>query len=173
MTNRFIDMHKLLQQYRDYIQQTSWIKSQEGAISQKETRSISWLYTKDSLTERLKKCCRELSVEVITEEYIVNSFCNELDNEPYFQREVWLKGDGEYWIYAQTKIPRRTYQQFKNLTQLNEQPLGEIIFNYPLKKKAMFYSNSRWPVRKNIYYLSKKYPLIVTELFIKLPIENK
>lgn len=164
-------MLKELDEYRNYIRQTTWLeagKQNDGMLNNIERE---WLLTKGSLTAKLKERCTEFSVEVINQQYksdIAENLVPFFDvGGEYLEREVWLKGDNEKWVYAITQIPQRTYSYFSQLTTLEEQPLGELIFKLPLQRKKLFFSCEKWPARCNLYYLENELPLLVTELFIR------
>ena len=153
---------------------TSWM-SEIKSLEVKNKEILSWLNEPGSITSRIKsfsnfrlKLLRDGPGEVNAAEddlIIANYKENNI-------REVVLFSDEEPFIYAKSILPLETIRLgLSALGNLNENPLGDILFSNPeIKKKYMlfakFESNKRiFYGRKGIYTV-KGYPFSVCEIFL-------
>ena len=153
---------------------TSWM-SEIKSLEVQNKEIISWLHEHGSITSRIKsfssfrlKLLRDGPGEVNAAEddlIITNYKENNI-------REVVLFSDEEPFIYAKSILPLETIRLgLSALGNLNENPLGDILFSNPeIKKKYMlfakFESNKRiFYGRKGIYTV-KGYPFSVCEIFL-------
>ena len=145
--------------------------------SPKLTPELSdWLSEETSMTVRLERYCRELTVKVVREGFVGRqallgheSGYSGFDNETRFWlREVILYGDGHPWLAGRTILPEDTLSgPEKSLMSLGESPLGRYLFSSPLLSRDFIvpgYSGSLRG-RHSLLRLSGK-PLILTEMFL-------
>ncbi len=83
-----------------------------------------WLLSKDSLTAKLKLCCRDFSVELVGEQW------HQGQTTRYWTREVLLYLDNVPWVFASTLIPETLMQDDETgLQTLGNRPLGELLYS--------------------------------------------
>ena len=97
------------------------------------------------------------------------------DRQRALGREVLLYGAGQPWIYARSIMPLKTLTgRLKKLAQLNNQPLGELLFKDPTMRRETVQfahfdpiSSSETSVwgRRSVFRLDNK-PLLVAEVFL-------
>lgn len=98
----------------------------------------NWLLNTGSLTERLQSNCLRFEVEVLNQQvaeiapdeshYLYGQFDEAVQDTQV--REVYLKGNGEHWVFARSLLPVSFLEQeMSELTRLGNKPLGKIIFN--------------------------------------------
>jgi chorismate--pyruvate lyase len=151
----------------------------------------SWLSTKDSLTQRIRQTCPQMTVQVLSEqtERPLLDECTALGlsaNDLAWVRCVLLKCDDQNWVYARTVIPNLTPESpWTSLQKLGNQPLGEVLFDLPSIQRTPFEFSSQglstWPylseqigaensqgkgyARRSIF-TQKEAPLLLTEVFL-------
>lgn len=107
----------------------------------------NWLLNTGSLTERLQSQCLRFEVEVLSQSvsdisqdeshYLFGQFAEQAQSTQV--REVFLKGNGQQWVFARSLLPCAFLQkEMAELTQLGTQPLGKIIFNDDRFKRLGF-----------------------------------
>ncbi len=100
---------------------------------------LGWLYAdRGSLTERLTALAGgRFTVEVITQGWqpLRPDECQALDvppSSPGWVREVWLRGDGEAWVFARSVAARKALEAADfDLAALGDRPLGHWLFQAP------------------------------------------
>jgi chorismate--pyruvate lyase len=122
---------------------SSWLTPHLLAIPNLHLKN--WLLDTGSLTERLVAQCTEFQLSVIGQKQTSitsNEFEQVCDagqtlNEKDWQvREVLLWGDGQPWVFARSIIPMALWQ--RDFSDLNNQPLGQRIFNDQRFKRMPF-----------------------------------
>lgn len=102
----------------------------------------SWLSDEGSLTEKLERYCRQLSVHVIGQG-VAPLHENETlamgNHEPFCVREVLLLGDQTPWVFARSLIPVSLLADPQSdLATIGNQPLGRLLFNDPRFERGEF-----------------------------------
>ncbi|WP_263258537.1 chorismate--pyruvate lyase family protein [Pseudomonas oryzihabitans] len=100
---------------------------------------LGWLYAdRGSLTERLTALSDgRFAVEVIAQGWqpLRPDECQALEvppASPGWVREVWLRGNGEAWVFARSVAARTALEAADfNLAALGERPLGHWLFQAP------------------------------------------
>ncbi|WP_016957503.1 chorismate--pyruvate lyase family protein [Catenovulum agarivorans] len=93
----------------------------------------SWLTDESSLTAKLKSYQSDFSLTVLGQGWQKSQH----NNDNYLAREVLLNCAGAAWVYAHTRIPESSLSaQNQFLTQLENKPLGEAIFQLQALKRA-------------------------------------
>ena len=107
------------------------------------SRQLSnWLLDPSSLTKRLKAHSKSFYVKVLGQQVIT---CSALDacesiteGEQVLVREVILYCNEQPHVFARTLIPLTSLTgEQKILSELGEQPLGQIIFNNPSLERTL------------------------------------
>ncbi|WP_284244526.1 chorismate--pyruvate lyase family protein [Thalassotalea insulae] len=150
----------------------------------------NWLLEPSSLTARLKKHCSVFEVEVLGQQVEICQPDEATDEVPAGQevlvREVILHCDHRPYVFARSLLPLSSLTGAeKELANLGNQPLGQVIFNHPnLQRKSIqvaeFNRHSsvahlarhyQLPVihtmwgRRSVFVIDNK-PLIVAEVFL-------
>lgn len=121
-----------------FTQEPHWKKTRPGLKQKLPADVHSWVYEKNSLTQRLRNVYgSSFTVEILFHRW-KPAFLSECDllRLPHQQynlvREVLLHADGKPLILARTILPANTIKVAKrNLSHLGTRPLGEVIFSYP------------------------------------------
>lgn len=114
----------------------SWVPASQSPPRDPLLRN--WLLNTGSLTERLQSHCRRFEVQVLNQQ--INSLSEDETQFLFGQfqrtsektqvREVFLKGNGQNWVFARSLLPVSFLEEdMAELTQLGTRPLGKIIFN--------------------------------------------
>lgn len=132
-----------------------------------------WLTEGDSMTRRLERYCRRLSVRVAAERFVSPLALSDeaallpLD-ERYWLREVTLYGDGQAWLAGRTLIPLRTLTEAEiDLTQIGDTPLGRYLFRQGPPARDFIHPGrcgALWARRSRLLLTGN--PLLITELFL-------
>lgn len=109
-----------------------WFSAEQLKISDPVLKN--WLLDTGSLTERLQANSRHFAIQLLgqTEIAVAPQEHQSLGIEQHHPvvREVFLRGDGQNWVYARTLMSRKLCDNGVNqLANLGEQPLGKVIFN--------------------------------------------
>ena len=122
-----------------------WQENRQGLRHKLPDNVQSWTYESGSLTQRLRNFYgNAVAVKVLLQRwhkpFLSERRLLQLPEHQYsLTREVLLHVNGKPLILARTIIPVTTIKAAKrNLSQLGNRPLGEIIFSYPkLERIAM------------------------------------
>ncbi|WP_320822371.1 chorismate--pyruvate lyase family protein [Reinekea sp.] len=133
-----------------------------------------WLALPSSLTQALRQRSDAFSVEVLDQRHVsltlpIDGFSDLLGPCPMFSRKVLLKHGAIPWVAAHTLIPERSLERggLEQLTQLANQPLGELLFATPgvTKDNLQVCATERGWGRRARYLLNHQ-PLLVSEFFL-------
>ncbi|ATG72570.1 chorismate--pyruvate lyase family protein [Zobellella denitrificans] len=100
-----------------------------------------WLRDPGSLTERLRRHCRDFRVEVLASEALLSLTPQQkalLDCEQAYCREVLLYCDETPWVYASSLYSPATRAAMPQLTGLGRRALGELLFDAPDLQRSTF-----------------------------------
>lgn len=165
-----------------------------AALTLQPTDSITkWLTQPIILSHALKRHCQQLSVEVLSQQFMaVDDTENQLREEGAsvpFVRRVLLHGDSQPWTYGRVVIAPSTYQAyFSQFVTLGAKLLGEtLLYGNPDTTRSEFEyavvpqsSDLYQEIHQNLpltqttlwarrsYFYLKKSPLLVTEVFLPL-----
>jgi chorismate--pyruvate lyase len=167
-----------------------WLENRQGLRHKIPENVQSWTYESGSLTQRLRNFYGEdVAVKILLQcwqkPFLSERRLLKLSEDRYsLTREVLLHANGKPLILARTIIPTATVKAAKrNLSQLGNRPLGEIIFSYPkLERIAMdvtLIDLSKWtppaiaeaginqPIwgRRTVYAIAHK-QMLVSEFFL-------
>lgn len=135
-----------------------------------------WLLYSNSMTVCLQQACAQtMTVEVLAQGWArthrAESRLLELPIRQYaYVREVALHGNKEPWMLARTVIPISSLRGKARCLQfeLNERPLGELLFRDYTLRRSPFELNAMnemtW-ARRSIFTF-KGYPILLTEIFL-------
>lgn len=143
----------------------------------------AYLLETQSLTEKFKKTCPNLTVEILSETTEVplpyeRQQLKLKNNEQAWVRCVLLKCGQEQKLYARTVIPNlNSSNPWYALKKLGTQPLGEILFNLNNVKRSPFKISKQryaWPYLSHTIMATARYslfsqqkqPLLLTEIFL-------
>jgi len=149
-----------------------------------------WLLDPSSLTARLKKHCQHFRIEVLGQKIEACSFAEANEyiqaGEQVLVREVLLFCDDKPQVFARSLLPLRSLTgEEKQLAELGNQSLGQVLFNNPkLQRKgieissfelsssvAKLANHCQLPARetlwgrRSVFILADK-PLMVAEVFL-------
>ncbi|GHE97014.1 chorismate--pyruvate lyase family protein [Thalassotalea profundi] len=153
-------------------------------------RLLNWLLDANSLTARLKNHCQYFRVKLLGQQieacHPKEANADIYEGEQVLVREVLLLCDDIPQVFARSLIPLRTLTgSERQLAQLGEQSLGQVLFNSPdlcrkdievasfteessVFKLALSFSlgqqNELWG-RRSVFLLGDK-PLMVAEVFL-------
>lgn len=154
----------------------------------------SWLFDPDSTTSRFRKISKNLVVKVLKQAWMIPNederlFLKLLPRQFAFIREVEIYCDDIPCMTARTVIPRSslTGKNRRLLFELDERPLGELLFRDSTLKRSEFEFSLVKPcqkeyesiakfcdqnhaaiwARRSQFFLSGK-PLLLTEIFLPL-----
>ena len=106
---------------------------------------MAWLGDPDSLTARLRcKSGNRFSVQILKQAWALphvteRRLLGMANREWALVREVLLCGAGEPWVFARSVMPARSLQgDLTRLRKLDRQPLGHLLFNYPLMQRSSY-----------------------------------
>ncbi|WP_232818277.1 chorismate--pyruvate lyase family protein [Zobellella maritima] len=100
-----------------------------------------WLYERGSMTERLRRHCRDFRVEVraqADEMELEPALAERLGSTRAFCREVLLYCDDVPWIYASSLYSRASLDACPALAGLGQKALGELLFEQPGLARSQF-----------------------------------
>ncbi|HBO37144.1 MAG TPA: chorismate lyase, partial [Pasteurellaceae bacterium] len=92
-----------------------------------------------------------------------------LPDTQYWCREVVLYGDDIPWVAARTLISIPLLNDYQELLQLGNMPIGEWLFKQKLERQKMQWSldkNTQRYARRSLF-LIQQMPLLITELFLE------
>ncbi|MDP8079464.1 chorismate--pyruvate lyase family protein [Phocoenobacter skyensis] len=126
-----------------------------------------WLMHQGSLTVKLQQHYKEVSVQVISQQWFAK---NEKNLTAYWQRDVLLLGDDKEIIFAQTQIPQITVENVaQDLLTLGNESIGLWLF--PQKPQRL---NLEWTqdpqtglYARHSTLVLDNYPLKIKELFLE------
>ncbi len=156
-----------------------------------------WLLYQGSFMQRLKDFgVANAYIKVLRQDWRIpddeeRESLNIDSSNDVFVREVLIRSDDKMWVFARTVIPRVTLKgELHQLTQLENRPLGSVLFNIPgiLRSKFNFADiqpNMQWYksisqqlaqhrvtlvehrlwARRSIFSLQEK-SLLLTEVFL-------
>lgn len=181
-----------LRSYFPVLLEGHWQKQPVNSLSYQLS---NWLLDSGSLTKRLKAHSTSFYVKVLGQQIITCSAFDACDSivagEQVLAREVVLYCNDQPHVFARTLIPLTSLTgEQQKLSELGEQPLGQIIFNNPsLERKliqlsefsrestvgqltANLLENSNeftmldqlWG-RRSLFFIEGK-PLVVAEVFL-------
>jgi len=123
-----------------------WLAQQSGNTKSLSPELISWLFDKNSLTQRLQSCAEHFEVIVLREgKAIISAGEQSLFSpaENISSREVLLMCDGRPQVYARTLIPRHTLDYADSLLKtLGNTSLGEVLFRAGNMQRQAFETTS-------------------------------
>ncbi len=151
---------------------------------------LDWLCDPSSLTARLKSHCETFRVEVLGQQITQCSAAEANDDiiagEDVLVREVLLYCDGVPHVFARSLLPLRSLTgEEKQLAELGEQSLGQVLFNNPnlvrkrIEVSEFTHSSSMTKLinaldlksthalwgRRSVFVLQNK-PIMVAEVFL-------
>ncbi|MGL6262055.1 chorismate lyase [Vibrio sp. WXL103] len=139
--------------------------------------SRAWLTEQGSLSARLERHCRELSLELLQNELtsleqLLPSEQEYLPSEDYWLRKVILKGDGQPWVLGRTLIPQSSQSSGSyDLANQGSTPLGFTVFRHDtvrrdkLQLAQVDLADQRLFARRSRLWVADK-PILVAELFL-------
>lgn len=151
--------------YRDFLDSLDWQGS--GDFITPDVRQ--WVLHQESLTEKLREVCDNLSVRVIQQGWVEKSFRKETALSKVWLREVILEGDGSPWVFAQTILADDTIKNVAQyVLQLNDEPIGLWLFKQPVRRTSLIWQQD---VCTGLYarcseFDLRGYPLQIKELFL-------
>jgi chorismate--pyruvate lyase len=166
---------------------TQWKTPSNNLINK---QLLDWLLDPSSLTARLKKHCNEFRVEVLGQQITQCSASEANDDvlagEDVLVREVLLFCDNKPQVFARSLLPLKSLTgEEKQLAELGEQSLGQVLFNNPnlvrkcieiasfdktssvsllVKSLALNEQALLWG-RRSVFVLQNK-PIMVAEVFL-------
>ncbi|MDD1793508.1 chorismate lyase [Enterovibrio makurazakiensis] len=142
-----------------------------------KTKEGGWLLERHSMTERLKACCRTLTVEVlglheVGKEVLSNNERELLGDQACLVREVVLSGDDTPWLCARTLVPMSTLtEREQDIADLGAVPLGQRVFNQANARRDaievahLVCDGQALLARRSRLWVNDK-PMLVSELFL-------
>lgn len=100
-----------------------------------------WLFDRGSMTERLRRHCRDFRVVVRTqadEVALEPALAERLGGDRAFCREVLLYCDDVPWIYASSLFSHASLDACPELAGLGQKALGELLFGQPGLARSPF-----------------------------------
>lgn len=95
----------------------------------------SWLYYEQPLTDKLKMLSGDAELKLLSQDWVFSQFWDKdaLDlEENIFQREIFMKSQGEVYWYARTIIPLSCYTIAPDFfKRLERESIRKLIFNEP------------------------------------------
>jgi len=141
-----------------------------------------WLLEPASLTARLKAHSRNFRLQLLSEEKtLLPEFlqpCLAVKNLSCVRREVLMWCNNQPAVYAQSWLPEQSVQQLQQLAALGEQPLGELLFQFPdvtrspIEIALLAVTNAVEPIAAGDYWARRSVftvavqPLLVAEVFL-------
>lgn len=141
-----------------------------------------WLLEPASLTARLKAHSHNFRLQLLAETaQMLPNFLQSCFKQPVSHcvcREVLMWCNDAPAVYAQSWLPIQSVQQISALVALGEQPLGELLFQFPdverspieitqLKLSAAakgIHAGDYW-ARRSVFSVASQ-PLLVAEVFL-------
>lgn len=166
--------------------------------NQIENNLYNWLVLSNNLTETIKKTGAQFSLTVLKQSFDtpyfdeINSFNDYLIDASYSMiRKVFLNADNIPIVFARVIIPEKTYlNYYDEFSKLGNAPIGNTILyaNKQIERKDFEYkavddsdqifqelidfykikNKKRIWARRSIFILPKG-PLLISELFLKVP----
>ncbi|PMH45429.1 chorismate--pyruvate lyase [Vibrio sp. 10N.286.49.B3] len=136
-----------------------------------------WLIEPSSLSLRLAKHCRNLSVklqynQIVEKKMLRADECELFPDQVCLLREVVLQGDEQHWVVARTLIPSETLNDGQyDLSQQGEVPLGLTVFRADnverdqLQVGSIKTNHGVLLARRSRLWMNNK-PMLVAELFL-------
>lgn len=137
-----------------------------------------WVVRPGSLTRALKERSDRFHVKVLDQSHLyialpIDGFDNHSGPCGYFSRKVLLMHGDTPWVAAHTLVPETSLRHgLRQLTKLEEKPLGELLFSSPGVVKdhqQACQTENGWGRRAR--YLLKQQPLLVSEFFLPALVE--
>ncbi|QWA10933.1 chorismate lyase [Sodalis ligni] len=156
--------------YISLLASIQWLTPQSP---QPDPTKRDWLLECDSMTRRLERHCRQVSVQRAREGYV---FAGEAGDdiallpasERYWLREVVLYGDGNPWLAGRMIIPAAVLEgPACALKTLGDMPLGRWLFRDGMPTRDYIQlgrAGNLWARRSCLRPHGK--PLLLTELFL-------
>lgn len=132
-----------------------------------------WITLPGSLTKALKERTPRFRVKVLDQAHIyvslpIEGFTEQTGPCACFSRKVLLMDGETPWVAAHTLVPERSLRHgLRQLTRLEDKPLGELLFSSPDVRKdhqQVCQTQEGWGRRAR--YLLNQQPLLVTEFFL-------
>lgn len=127
-----------------YRRPEGWQTSRRGFSSPPRVLN-QWLHDQSSLTQRLFALSGgELEVQVLSQGFATPQMSESQtlglsSRQVALQREVILMGRGQPWVFARSIVPLSTLAgAYGFLRQLDNQPLGELLFKDPTMRRGQF-----------------------------------
>lgn len=109
-----------------------------------------WMQTKAPITEKAKKRCHDVRLELLNESW----------ERRVFFREINMYCDGQLAWYARTVIPEKTYElRAEKFKKLKTQPLGNILYHDPKIIREDFVYAYLDSSQKEYQWAMKHYPI--------------
>lgn len=141
-----------------------------------------WLLEAASLTARLKAHSTNFRLQLLGEYAItLPTFLQPCFQQPIstcMRREVVMWCNQQPAVYAQSWIPKQSIQQLTQLAILGEQPLGELLFQFPdvvrspIEVAQLSLKTAPFPVvagnywaRRSVFTVAGQ-PILVAEVFL-------
>lgn len=134
-----------------------WVSNLEELGLQQADPIYKLVSATGSLSDILQTKCKQLSVQVISQQ---------IENHNFI-REVYLLGDNIPWVHAITTAPERTYLRFKTeLDNLGNNLLGKtFLYSQPHTRGAFEYAILEgYPARRSVFDL-QGYEMMLLEKF--------
>ncbi|MDW6002606.1 chorismate lyase [Vibrio mangrovi] len=169
-------MHQLVSPYLSLLNQITWQKCENFCFPSPLVRQ--WLQEQGSLSLLMKKHCRELSVEVLYNDWADISLFSEKETDLLHApqrcllRQVLLSGDDSPWVIGHTLIPQLMNSDLSdNVFKLGSHPLGDFVFQAQYVRrdelqvaKVDTENGVLWARRSRLWM--EHQPMLVTELFL-------
>lgn len=141
-----------------------------------------WLLEPASLTARLKAHSTDFRLQLLSEVKMrLPAFlqpCLAAETRHCVRREVLMWCNHQPAVYAQSWLPEHSMQQLQPLAALGEQPLGELLFQFPdvvrspievaqvpvTAATASIAAGDYW-ARRSVFTVAGQ-PLLVAEVFL-------
>ncbi len=139
-----------------------------------------WLEVPGSLTQALKERTSAFSVQVLAERELtletpLHAFAGQAQARHCWSRQVALCHGGTPWVLAHTLVTRASLNgSLADLTQLNNRPLGELLFTTSGVRKDLLQvtrTPNGWG-RRSRYWLHDA-PILVAEFFMESLISHE
>lgn len=111
-----------------------WHWSASRALPAQSPVLNDWLHDRGSLTERLRRHCRNFRVAVLVaaDEVLLDpNLAERLGSDRAFCREVLLYCDDQPWVYASSLFSAASLDACPGLAGLGQRALGDVLFEQP------------------------------------------
>lgn len=136
-----------------------WVSNLEDLGLQKTDPNCKLISTTGPLSILLQNKCKQLSVQVISQQ---------IENHKFI-REVYLLGDGTPWVHAITTAQHRTYLRFKTeLDNLGNNLLGKsLLYSQPHTRSAFEYAMLDGNLARRSVFDLQGYKITIQEKFLE------